>query len=689
MRTVASLIFLAVCTFARSASTSAGEPRQPATVRRADIVIYGATASGVIAAVAAAREGRSVLLIEPGKHPGGMVSGGLGATDTGNRQAIGGYAREFFDRVREHYTATYGAKSQQVKDCSDGFRFEPHVAELIFTKMLREAKVVPLYQSRLRQVLRSGGRISGIVVQSPAGHGRVEGRIFIDASYEGDLMAGAKVGYTLGRESRQEYKESIAGVQKYSAAHQWGVKVSPFDGRKRLLLLVQEGVAGEPGAGDKKIQAYNFRLCLTQDPEQLTPFPKPANYDPARYELLARYLAKRPDLKVGQLMHPVRMPNAKTDTNNNGPFSTDHIGANWDYPEADDAGRQRIWQDHIDYTQGFLYFLGHDPRVPPPVRKEMNTWGLARGEFTDNHNWPHQLYVREARRMKGAYVMTQADIMEKRTKDDSVGLGSYNTDSHHVQRIVVPDGFVLNEGDFQVGVKPYAIPYRSLIPREGECDNLLVPVCMSASHVAYGTIRMEPVYMILGQAAGVAASLALQDEAAVQKVALAKLHAKLKIQKAVLSPVGLSAPGVRGLDPGKLPGIVVDDVDAAKTGDWIASTSTTPFVGQGYLHDNNQEQGKRRVRFTPKIVSAGRYDVRLYYSPHANRATNVMVVVHHEDGDTVVRVNQRKPPNGGNPLLLGTFAFAAGTVGYVEIRNDQADGYVIADAVQWLPASAR
>ena len=658
--------------------------KKAATVRRADIVVYGATASGVIAAVTAAREGKSVLLIEPGRHVGGMVSGGLGATDAGNRKAIGGYAREFFDRVRDYYSATHGATSQQLKDCSDGFHFEPHVAELIFKKMLQDANVKVLYRNRLREIARTGASITSILTHSATGQSDVQGKVFIDASYEGDLMARAKVSYTLGREGREQYQESIAGVQQYSPAHQWPVKISPFAAGKKPLPFVQADPPGEPGAGDKKIQAYNFRLCMTQRQGQMVPFPKPASYDPARYELLARYLAKRPDVKVGQLMHPVRMPNGKTDTNNNGPFSTDHIGANWDYPEADAALRERIWQDHVDYTQGFLYFLANDPRVPPALRKEMNTWGLAKDEFTGNHNWPHQLYVREARRMKGAYIMTQADIMDKRTKDDSVGLGSYTTDSHHVERVAGPDGFVLNEGDFQVAVKPYAIPFRSLVPKETECDNLLVPVCLSASHVAYGTIRMEPVYMILGQAAGVAASLAIEDKTSVQKVAVAGLQAKLKGQKAVLSPEGLATSGVRGLDPAKLPGIVVDDTAASKIGDWVFSASTSPFVGRGYLHDNNQEQGKRRVRFTPKIPTAGRYEVRLYYSPHANRARNVLVIIHHADGEKTLRVNQRKPLDGGQPLRLGDFAFAAGTKGHVEIRNDAADGFVIADAVQWI-----
>ena len=673
------VLLLAIVIFAPSSSIQGDEPK----TRTVDVAVYGGTASGVVAAVAVARQGKSVLLLEPGKHVGGMVSGGLGATDVGNAGAIGGYSREFFDRVRAYYVNKYGSNSQQVKDCAGGFRFEPHVAEKIYHDMLQEVKAPVLLEQRIAKVT-----MDGVAIRSLTLHGglQVNAKVFIDASYEGDLMAKAKVSYTIGREGSDKYNESIAGVQKHSAAHQWPVKISPFGDGKSLLPFVQSEPAGPPGSGDRKTQAYNFRLCMTQDPGLRVPFPKPANYDPARYELLARYLAKRPEVKVGQLMNPVKVPNGKTDTNNNGPFSTDHIGANWDYPEADDATRAKIWQDHIDYQQGFLYFLANDPRVPAALQTEMNTWGLAKGEFEDTHGWPHQLYVREARRMLGAFVMTQTDIMEKRVKADSVGLGSYNTDSHHVQRVVGADGFVVNEGDFQVRVLPYAIPYRSLVPKASECTNLLVPVCMSASHVAYGTVRMEPVYMILGQASGVAAALAIDDRTDVQKVAIDKLQAKLKAQQAVLSPEGLgkgAASAAKRIDPAKLAGVVVDDEQAEKTGAWVHSTSTGPFVGAGYLHDNHEEPGKRKVRFTPKSLKSGTYDVRLFYAPHSNRATNALIVVHHAGGDEMIRVNQRLAVDEKGQRL-GAYRFEAGAC-WVEIRNDTADGFVIADAVQWIP----
>jgi hypothetical protein len=475
-------------------------------------------------------------------------------------------------------------------------------------------------------------------------------------------------------------------VQKYSPAHQWPVKVSGVDKNGKPLPFVSGEPVGKPGQGDRMVQAYNFRLCLTQDPKLRLPFPKPANYNADQFELLARYLAKRPDVKVGQLMNPVKVPNGKTDTNNNGPFSTDYIGKNWDYPDADFATRDKMWKEHEEYTKGFLYFLANDPRVPETLQKEANSWGLSRGEFTDTDNWPPQLYVREARRMLGVYIMTQKDIMFEREKDDSVGLGSYNTDSHHVQRVLTEDKFVLNEGDFQVGTSPYAIPYRSLVPKAQECGNLLVPICVSASHVAYGTIRMEPVYMILGQGSGVAAALAVDKNCTVQEVPVKALQDRLSAQKAVLSPVGLGGPAgtAARIAASSLKGIVVDDKEAKAIGTWLHSVSIGPFVEAGYLHDNNENQGKSSVRFVPKVEKTGKYQVRLFYTPNPNRATNVLVLVHSAGGDKQVRVNQKQKPKD-DAADLGVFEFAAGQEGYVEIRNDGADGHVIADAVQFVP----
>lgn len=659
-----------------------GTPRsEAAEARRADVVVYGGTAAGVVAAVAASREGGKVLLVEPGRHLGGMVSGGLGATDFGNRGAIGGISREFFRRVLDRYIKAYGPASAQARECSDGFKFEPHVAESVFADLIREARVEVVFDAPLGAVDRQGGRVR--LFRAGAGES-FEADVFIDASYEGDLMARAGVPYAIGREPFGDHGESIAGVQQHSPAHQWPVKVPALGPEGRPLPGVQAGPVGDPGQGDRKTQAYNYRVCMTQVKANQVPFPKPAGYDPARFELLARYLAIQPGLKVGQLMHPVRLPNGKTDTNNNGPFSTDHIGGNWDYPEGDEPTRRRIVADHVAYVQGFLYFLANDPKVPPALRDEMATWGLAGDEFANTGHWPHQLYVREARRMIGAYVMSQGDIQGLRDKEDSVGLGSYNTDSHHVQRVAQADGSALNEGDFQVVIKPYAIPYRSLIPRVDSCRNLLVPVCMSATHVAYGTVRMEPVYMILGQACGVAAVLASREKLDVQKVPVDRLTRKLAEAGAILRPDQVPGAALGGLDPAKLGGVVVDDEAAAKVGDWQASSAITPFVGPTYLHDGGKGDGRASVRYTPILPRAGLYEVRAYFTPNPNRATNALAVVHSREGEEASsRVDQRRP--GGSPAILGTFRFAEGRLGWVEIRNDGADGHVIADAVQFLP----
>jgi hypothetical protein len=373
-------------------------------------------------------------------------------------------------------------------------------------------------------------------------------------------MAQAGVSYTWGRESSDQYGESLAGVRDRTPKHQFQVPIKPFDQNGRLLPEVSRAKKSPAGTGDRKVQAYNFRLCMTNVAANRVPFPKPARYNPARYELLARMLAEMDTIKrtashsadmhksqtmdpmyrlkqpwsLVDVMKPDPIPNGKTDTNNNGPFSTDYIGANDEYPEADYAGRARIWRAHVDYVQGFFYFLQNDPKVPKGLRDEIAAWGLCKDEFTDTGHWPHQLYVREARRMIGEYVMSQNDIQTTVTKPDVIGMGSYNSDSHNVQRIVNEDGFVENEGDMQVPVTPYQIPYRMLVPKRAQASNLLVPVCFSATHVAYSTLRMEPQYMIIGQAAGVAASMAIDEGVAVQDIDRQALTAKLRAQGAVM-----------------------------------------------------------------------------------------------------------------------------------------------------------
>ncbi len=507
-------------------------PHFVGAAQKFDLVVYGGTAGGVITAVSAAREGLKVALLEPRVHLGGMVSGGLSATDYGKKEVIGGYSFEFFWRLGSHY------KTSQFGD-DVAWYFEPHVAEAVFKEMLNEVGVHVLFRHRLREkvgVKKVGVQIVEVFMEDGSSF---EAKVFADCSYEGDLMAQSGVTYTWGREGMDQYGESLAGVREKTPFHQFTVDISPFDAKGRPLPEVSAEPAGKVGSGDKKVQAYNFRMIMTRDRDNQVPFPKPQHYDPSRYELLARML-KAQEAKLGraptveELCNPIPIPNGKTDTNNNGAFSTDFIGKSYDYPEGDYKTRENIWQEHVDYVAGFFYFLAHDPRVPPALHKEINEWGLAKDEFTDTDHWPNQLYIREARRMVGEYVMIQKDLQTDVTKPDPIGMGSYNSDSHNVQRVVSPEGYVANEGDVEVPVIPYQIPYRVLLPRKTEARNLLVPVCFSASHVAYSSLRMEPQYMIMGHAAGVAAKMAVDKGIPVQDVDTAALTRRLLEQGAVI-----------------------------------------------------------------------------------------------------------------------------------------------------------
>lgn len=493
-----------------------------------DVVIYGGTADGVISAVSAARQGLSVALLEPGGHLGGMVTGGLSATDHGEKDVVGGYSLEFYQRLGRQY----GRDIEWYP--------EPHVAERVLYDMVQEARTVRVFhRHRLREsggAKRQGTRIVEIRTENERAF---RAPIFIDASYEGDLMAQAGVSYTWGREGMDQYSESLAGVRPKDRNHQFDFPVSAYDEEGKLLPEIQAGPRGGIGAGDRKIQAYNFRMILTQQADNRIPFSEPPDYNPSRYELLARFLrefvrntGRSPG--IDEILLPREIANHKWDFNNRGPFSTDYIGRNWDYPNASYRQRAQIWTDHVNYTRGLFYFLTHSPRVPKRLQQELRQFGLAKDEFVDNEYWPYQLYVREARRMVGDFVMTQRDIQTDLTKPDVIGMGSYNSDSHNVQRYVTEQGNAQNEGNMEVPVTPYQIPYRILLPKKNEVTNLLVTVCFSASHVTYSTLRMEPVYMIIGQAAGVAAKMALEGRVLLQEIDTSELTTRLRAQEAVL-----------------------------------------------------------------------------------------------------------------------------------------------------------
>ncbi len=502
----------------------------------ADVIVYGGTSAGVMAAVQVADMGKSVILVCPDKHLGGLSAGGLGWTDTGRKEVIGGLARQFYHRIWQHYQkgdawqwqdrAEYGNRGQGTAAIDGDERtmwiFEPHAAEQVFEDFIAERKI-PVHRDRWLDradgVQKQNGRIIAITMLSGETY---RGKVFIDAGYEGDLMAAAGVSYHVGREANSVYGEHWNGVQVGVLHHRhWFMKpvdpyVVPGAPSSGLLPRISGEDPGEKGQGDRRIQAYCFRMCLTNVPENRVPFPKPAGYDPDQYALLLRVFATG-WRETFNKFDPI--PNHKTDTNNHGPFSTDNIGMNYDYPEGSYARRREIIAEHETYQKGLMYFLANDPRVPAEVREKMSTWGLAKDEFTDNGNWPHQIYVREARRMIGRYVMTEHDVLGRREVPEPVGMGSYTLDSHNVQRYVKPDGFVQNEGDIGVSPpKPYRIAYGSLCPKRSECANLLVPVCVSSSHIAFGSMRMEPVFMILGQSAATAGVQAIDNHSSVQNI---------------------------------------------------------------------------------------------------------------------------------------------------------------------------
>ena len=488
-----------------------------------DVCVYGGTAAGVVAAVQLRRSGKEVVLVEPSDHLGGLSSGGLSFTDIGNKNAIGGLSREFYRRTGQHYGE------------AEEWRFEPHVAELVCKQMIEESNALVLMRHFLQGVRKSAGRITEIQTRGGA---TIRAKMFIDTSYEGDLMAQAGVTYRQGREGNYEYGETYNGFQLRDK-HQFEIPVDPYvvegDPNSGLLPGISPGAPGEIGAADLGIQAYNFRLCLTKDPANKIPFPKPENYDASQYTLLRRYLARGwENLFYGIV--PIR--NKKFDMNNAGAMSTDYIGMNHDYPNADYEWRERIFQQHVNYQQGLMWFLGNDPDVPARVRARVNEYGLAADEFVDTGGWPHQLYIREARRMVSDYVMTEHNVTGKKVAPEPVGLAAYTMDSHNVQRFAVDDQ-VWNEGDVQVhGFPPYPIAYRSIVPRKAECENLLVPVCLATTHIAYGSIRMEPVFMILAQSAAMAASLSIDRRSAVQDVPYSELRNLLEEGRQVLAWTG-------------------------------------------------------------------------------------------------------------------------------------------------------
>lgn len=478
-----------------------------------DICIYGATSAGISAAVQAASMNKKVSILAFNRHIGGMTTSGLGATDVGNKHVIGGLARKFYEEIGEWY----GTGKEK-------WFFEPHVALKIFTNWLKHPNISLFTECRIKGVEKAANRIISLQVEK----GTIfKASVFIDATYEGDLMAKARVSYAIGREGNEVYDELYNGIQ-YSAHHNFKMFVDPYrkagDPSSGLLPFISDTPIGTQGQADNLIQAYNFRLCLSNNPKNKTDFSKPENYNPENYEILLRYI----NAGIFDLFGLTRqLPNQKADHNNWGAFNSDFIGGNYGWPDGDYITRESIFQDHLNYQSGIFYFCANDPHIPSIIHQITNRWGLASDEFIDTGNWPEQLYIREARRMISEYVLTENDAVGRASPEDSIGMGSYRMDSHNCKRVVHASR-TINEGDVEMSpLSPFPIPYRTITPKKSQCCNLLVPVCISASHVAYGAIRMEPVFMVLGQSAGCAASLALQKNGIVQDISYSDLESIL------------------------------------------------------------------------------------------------------------------------------------------------------------------
>lgn len=631
-----------------------------------DVCVYGGTSAGVIAAYSVAKQGKKVLLVEPAYRLGGMSSGGLGQTDIGNKQVVKGLALDFYRRVGANYNRL------------ESWIFEPSVAENIFKDYIARGNVEVLYGHRIVDLQKQGATITSINVESveDASQKSISAEVFIDCTYEGDLMARAGVSYVVGREDNKVYGEDHNGVQMQHL-HQFVDNIDPYvvkgDAKSGLLWGISDAAMAPTGSGDKMVQAYNYRICLTKDKANMLPIEKPANYDASRYELLLRIIeaSKAYNLDAYFIISP--MPNNKTDINNRGAFSTDMIGMNHDYPEASYQEREQIIQAHKDYTLGLLWFMGNDERVPQQLREQMLSWGLPKDEYVEYGHWTPQLYIREARRMVGEYVATQANCDNIAKVDDGVGMAAYTMDSHNCQRIViVKDGkaMVKNEGNVEIyGGLPYDVSYRCLTPKREECDNLLVPVCLSASHIAYGSIRMEPVFMLLAQSAAKAACLAIDAGVKVQEVDVKEIQ-RMYEEDPLLD--------------GTPADIVVDDADIDVPAAWRRIEKNNGY-GRSYLvlDPTSEEQ---RLRYSFDVPSDGRYEIYTYFIRRDESSKRTELLLSDGVAQKTIVLNADEieilGQTSGEWVSLGEYDLKSGKAGFVEFTNKgDVSGQICADAV--------
>jgi hypothetical protein len=671
---------------------------RPAQAAEADVIVYGATPGGFCAAIAAAREGAKVVLLEPTAHVGGVNTGGLSFSDSNQtvRSTLLGLFEEWHQRVAADYAAR-GVKlpyDVAVKDNSV-WTYEPHVAARVTDAMLKEAGVSVLTKQILEGVEKDGARIVGLRTSG----GTHTAKVFIDATYEGDLMARAGVVWHLGRESRDEYGESYAGRQYPKAK----MAINGFDANGLPLPFITSVRPGDDQAGEETVMVYSFRLCLTKNAANRVPFPEPKSYDPARFELVRRYFQKYPNAPLPWDLYP--LPGEKFDANNGigKMFSMGLVGEANGWCASDPAGRAKLWEKHKEYTLELYKFLTTDPAVPAKIRETMAELGLCRDEFPETQHWSPQLYVREGRRMDGRMILTQNDVLKDAQKDDPIAISSFPIDSHDCRRLALPDG-VINEGTIFPVRMPgrrhgyaYHIPYRAITPAASECSNLLVPVALSATHVAYSSVRVEPTWMAIGQGAGVAAALAAKAGVTVQALDYPTLRTRLLAQNVVLElPVlpPLTAKSDRpsgpvSLDPKSLPGLILDDAQAELSGDWERSTNFKPHVGVGYLHDEQRADGKARAVFRFKGPADGEYELRMAYSAHETRATRLPVTIMGGDTEQRFTVDQTQPmPTGEAFRPIGSLRLRQGVEYTLTVTNQDTKGFVIVDAFQLLPVDA-
>lgn len=715
----------------------------PETIE-SEVIIYGGTPAGITAAIAAAREGHKVSLIDINFHVGGMMSGGLVDTDIGDRKTVGGLSDEFFKRVAAHYKGKYGVESTQFKECHDGIKFEAHVAEAIFEDMLKEQPSIQLWRGhRYKSVSMADGKIASITTEDTKEQTirTFSGKMFIDASYEGDVMAGAGVPYRIGREGRAEFGEFLAGTNMGAKPHR--------------------------GLGDHRTQAYNFRVSITSDTENRVLFPKPTNYDPEPWRATYGRRVQTQGIKnFGGLYVNAAMkvgPNEKFDTN-----WCDLPGGAEGYADGNWETRDRISARHKDYFLSLLYYLQNDPELPEGFRTETMKWGLPKDEFADNGHFPFQLYVREGRRMLGRYILREQDLTTHRWKADGIATGSYGIDCHIVQSLL-HEGAPVVERTRHISVDNYDIPYSSITPIEP--GNLLVPICVSATHVAYASLRMEPVYMMLGEAAGAAAHLALSGSSSVQAVDPASLQKLLSGKGAVLNagyqpPVEISwspahprpgeavkfavksgelktplkhiwwdftgsgavtaqgqeaehrfdlekfhtisllvedEAGGRKLVSTSIPigaasgkDLTIDEFDAEMTGRWtgtypeliLAAGQRVPDIHYGPgIHRDAIIRGEKsavRASFKPDHLKPGRYQLCIGFRPLKTQATNTPVTVTHADGMKKITIDQRNESTPFNFIPIGEFSFSGSSDQGVEITNSGTDGLIAVDGVRWI-----